>query len=334
MEPGESVQAGLEPVSGVVYGIHIRGELPIEFQSCLLPPVEAGPDPKHSVEVSYRPIRELPEVAEFWVQESRNTEANSRFAMFGQPDGIGLTVRCQGGGLFRFTTAGIAIEWLPGGTGPAHYFFSHALPLWLALQGVPVLHASAVYFDEQAVAFIGRSGMGKSTLCAALTRSGHGFVAEDGLPVSQDGHGNWRCSRGPPMLRLWPTSLQNCLATPYDTLPRVHAYLEKRVLSAPAEICLDTAVDPRLAAIYVLERRPETSGEVSISPCSRSEALIRLIEHSLASSPAAALGLAEARLQQLSRLAEDTQVAYLGYPSGSGQWSPIEKAIADDLAIR
>ena len=117
-------------------------------------------------------------MAELWTQEYVGMEANSRFALFEQPGGCGLTVRRQGIGLFRITTSGIAIEWLPAGTGPAHYLFSHALPLWLALQGVPVLHASAASFDERAVAFIGRSGMGKSTLCAALNHTGHG-IAED-----------------------------------------------------------------------------------------------------------------------------------------------------------
>lgn len=119
------------------------------------------------------------------MQEYVGTEANSRFALFEQPGGCGLTVHRQVSGLFRITTNGIAIEWLPAGTRPAHYFFSHALPLWLALQGVPVLHASGISFDERAVAFIGRSGMGKSTLCAALTHTSHGIA--EGLTIREPG---------------------------------------------------------------------------------------------------------------------------------------------------
>lgn len=57
-----------------------------------------------------------------------------------------------------------------------------ALPaMVLLLRGEGVLHASAVEIDGRAVAFVGRSGMGKSTLAALICRHGGRLVTDDVL---------------------------------------------------------------------------------------------------------------------------------------------------------
>ena len=56
----------------------------------------------------------------------------------------------------------------------------------LMLRGTLVLHASAVQADDQAVAFVGRSGMGKSTLATALCAKGYPLVSDDLLRVDAD----------------------------------------------------------------------------------------------------------------------------------------------------
>lgn len=57
------------------------------------------------------------------------------------------------------------------------------LAVRLMLQGRLVLHASAVRHDGHALAFVGASGMGKSTLAAALCGAGCDLVADDVLRV-------------------------------------------------------------------------------------------------------------------------------------------------------
>jgi hypothetical protein len=57
------------------------------------------------------------------------------------------------------------------------------LAMHLMLRHELVLHASAVQVDGHAIAFVGRSGMGKSTLAAALCDNGCGLVADDVLRV-------------------------------------------------------------------------------------------------------------------------------------------------------
>jgi hypothetical protein len=62
-----------------------------------------------------------------------------------------------------------------------------ALVLALALRGAWCLHASAVMFRENTVAFLGESGRGKSTLAAYLSQNaGWRLVADDILPVEMD----------------------------------------------------------------------------------------------------------------------------------------------------
>ncbi len=61
-----------------------------------------------------------------------------------------------------------------------------ALSLALALQGIWCLHASAIVVDGAVIAFIGESGMGKSTLAAFLgaeTQRGWRPAADDILPI-------------------------------------------------------------------------------------------------------------------------------------------------------
>ncbi|PRX45626.1 HPr serine kinase-like protein [Prauserella shujinwangii] len=59
------------------------------------------------------------------------------------------------------------------------------LAVHLTLRQHLVLHASAVRVGGRALAFVGASGMGKSTLAAALCGAGHGLVADDVLRVDR-----------------------------------------------------------------------------------------------------------------------------------------------------
>jgi hypothetical protein len=56
------------------------------------------------------------------------------------------------------------------------------------LQGLEVLHASAVVVDGSAIAFTATSGTGKSSLCAHLVAAGATFLTDDVLAL-EDGDG-------------------------------------------------------------------------------------------------------------------------------------------------
>lgn len=77
-----------------------------------------------------------------------------------------------------------------------------AMAVILRQRGLLVLHASAVVIDQQAIAFMGGSGWGKSTLANAFHRDGHALLTDDVLAIAAEA--------SPPLvhpafpqLRLW-----------------------------------------------------------------------------------------------------------------------------------
>lgn len=330
--------AALAEVSGLAFGVAVRGLLPADFAAFLRPLEAAASPPRRDLEVGYRVVPRLAEVEEVWVAEPREPVTRDRFALFRQPDGFGLSMRAEdtGGpgsaGLFRIGARRVDVEWLPGGAGAAHAFFTYAFPLWLEARGVTVLHASAVALGGRVVAFVGPSGVGKSTLCAELVRAGGGFVADDGLALEEDAAGGWRCLPGPPWLRLWPSALEGRLGVAASELPRVHQALDKRRLPVAGESETPAGGLP-LAAVYLLERGPgaDGGGAPAIDACTRRDALLRLVEHSLAAAPLAALGLAEERLDRLGRLAARVAVRRLRLPAGADSAHRVREAILADL---
>ncbi|MGW6225990.1 hypothetical protein ACWFQT_02640 [Cellulosimicrobium cellulans] len=73
------------------------------------------------------------------------------------------------------------------------------LSFQLYLRGVAVLHGSAVDVGGRAVAFVGASGMGKSTMATLLCAAGGAVITDDVLRVDLD---------GPPSVRLGASELR------------------------------------------------------------------------------------------------------------------------------
>lgn len=69
---------------------------------------------------------------------------------------------------------------LPGQAQTLPLLLAGGVVSWLLnLRGEPVLHASAVAVGDDAVAFLGASGMGKSTLATLLCSAGAHLVTDD-----------------------------------------------------------------------------------------------------------------------------------------------------------
>jgi hypothetical protein len=84
----------------------------------------------------------------------------------------------------------------------------------LNLQGQVAIHANAVSLEELAIAFVGYSGMGKSTLSAYCASRGAGFITDDVLVVDS----NNLVHPGNPRLKLYPHTGQSLgLDTSEDT---------------------------------------------------------------------------------------------------------------------
>ena len=83
----------------------------------------------------------------------------------------------------------------------------NSLAFVLTLAGECVLHASAVQPNGSAIAFVGSSGMGKSTLAALLCANGATLITDDSLRLSPDGS-DFRCCLDSAEIRLRSNAAQ------------------------------------------------------------------------------------------------------------------------------
>lgn len=122
------------------------------------------------------------------------------------------------------------------------------LAFLLTMRGDCVLHASAVQVDDLAVAIVGGSGFGKSTVAAALCASGCPLVTDDVLAVDVDAHPRPAARPGTREVRLRPGARGLRHQLP-DAATRETA--DGRLVVAPcqvadAELPLGALVVPRL----------------------------------------------------------------------------------------
>ena len=126
------------------------------------------------------------------------------------------------------------------------YLLNQAISFALVQQGFEPLHATAVIVDGQAIALLGDSGYGKSTLAAAFLQAGHGLLTDD-LLLLRPGKSGIEAYPGPPRIKLFPGTARRLLGTSADGIP-MNAETRKQVI--PLDHGKLSSVPVR--AIYVL----------------------------------------------------------------------------------
>jgi hypothetical protein len=158
-----------------------------------------------------------------------------------------------------------------------HLLLNQVIPLVLSHLGKLVLHASACATRQGAIAFLGETGMGKSTLAASLGLRGFPVLTDDCLLVEQQA-GVMVSVPSYPGLRLWPETVSALFAQKPVLEPLAHYTEKKRLILDPAPC----PVPILLKGVYVLlqpEQR-KRSGGVTITPLAASEALLAIVKNS------------------------------------------------------
>ena len=159
-----------------------------------------------------------------------------------------------------------------------HLLLDQVIPRAMTRRGQLVLHASAVELADGAVAFLGRTGAGKSTLTAALASEGHPLVTDDCLTLDDDGD---RLAAVPsyPGVRLWPDAMA-AVGGSETAGPRVAHYTPKRRLAFADGGRFRDAPLP-LARVYLLEApAPDSDAQpVRLEPLSARAAFEAIIKH-------------------------------------------------------
>jgi hypothetical protein len=238
------------------YGLHIASDVPL--------PLPAAPAAAPDLTLYRAESREVP----------HERPPGERLAEIARPDhtifytlsrGARTVLRypglCDFVGDTRFER--IAIHTHPGADeGLLPVLISGALlATHLLLRNELVLHASAVRVGDQALAFVGRSGMGKSTLATALCNQGHALVSDDLLRVDAE----LLTYPGATETRLRPSARELAHGRGYETA-------DGRVATRPD----DMASGPLPLAACVIPGPSREATEVTARRLGPAEALLRL----------------------------------------------------------
>jgi hypothetical protein len=131
-----------------------------------------------------------------------------------------------------------------------HLYINQLVPLALSRQGRPAFHASVVTVPGGAVAFLGNTGMGKSTLAASFALHDAAFLTDDALLVEETDDG---CQALPShaSLRLWEDSVEALVSADFLRADSISYSSKARILAGEA-LAYSDAPQPLLAA-FVLE---------------------------------------------------------------------------------
>lgn len=210
-----------------------------------------------------------------------------------------------------------------------HLFLDQVLPLVLSHRGVTVLHASAFVGEGGAVAFIGATGVGKSTLAASFGADGWPLMADDAV-VLRERRGVVATIPAYSGLRVWPDALA---AFGFGRgAPRVSDESDKRRIGAsdPGFTFANRATP--LHRVYLLDpRRRGHALPPRIDPLSRRETIIELIKHSYVMDVTDRAHMVD-HLDRLTRECAPLGVRRVTYPRRFAALPAVRAAILADLA--
>ncbi len=157
------------------------------------------------------------------------------------------------------------------------YLLGQALSFALMKQGLEPLHATAIVLDGGAVAFLGDSGFGKSTLAASFLATGHRMLTDDLLVLKQTS-GTILAFPGPSRIKLFPNVAQKYIGKAANAGP-MNPFTGKLVIPLNREQVCATPVP--LRAIYSLAAADDLThgGTVSIEALSPREAFLELLRN-------------------------------------------------------
>lgn len=190
-----------------------------------------------------------------------------------------------------------------------HLFLNQVRPLVEAHRGKLVVHGSAVVLGHAAVAFVGASGDGKSTLASYLAIQGHPLVSDDGLTIDHLDQG-MTVQAGHKSVRLWPDSLEVVLGNTGERVLPVH-YSSKARIANDHRLTYTTGAS-RLQTLILLNGHEE-DGPVKMERLSPTEALMSLLAHTFLLDHRLASQLTR-QFEQLTVLIESCPVFRMHYP--------------------
>lgn len=238
-------------------------------------------------------------------------------------------------GLFEFLISPDArrIEYLPLDAATEEslttYLLGQVLSFSLLSRGGEPLHATAVVIDDEAIAFLGDCGYGKSTLGAAFLARGCPVLTDDVLALEAR-DGRWFAHAGPPRLKLFPSVARKVLARGDG----MHLNAGTSKLLLPLSRTQAISGPTPLAAIYVLPGPGPRRARVSITALTGQKAFLEITRGAFNVMRVDRARLAS-QFNTATRLVRDVPVRRLVYPRRLALLNDVcEAVIADSVRLK
>jgi hypothetical protein len=181
---GAGVRAGVQQgTRSTVFGLDVHADWPLLFLAGA-PAVPTGRRLDISVAAADVTALDWPDSAEL-VCDQRESDGTVSFRIEAHQK-AGYLISGPAYGSHLLDSDGRNVWCLPGDHRPDAWqrlLVAQVLPFAALLNGLEVLHASAVVIDQGAVALVGRSRAGKTSVALELCRRGASFLADDVLAL-------------------------------------------------------------------------------------------------------------------------------------------------------
>jgi hypothetical protein len=170
------------------FGLRVAGA----FDAPGLPPLTApGDEPRTTVELVDRDAIEalVPAAPVERLLEERFPGDAAPARSIDRLPGIGYRLHARHFGIALVSEDGAQVRCAPPDDDPwswQRFLVGRILPWAAVLRGREVFHAAAVSVGGRAIALVGSSGVGKSSLTARLVLAGAGFLGDDVLAIDGD----------------------------------------------------------------------------------------------------------------------------------------------------
>jgi hypothetical protein len=213
-----------------------------------------------------------------------------------------------------------------------HLLLNVVMPLVLTYRGKYFLHVGAIDLKEIGVAFLGKSGFGKSTLTTSFGQKGFPIITDDCVVVEQD-QDKFTLMPAPPQLRLWDESIDFLFAQKKPHLSRGVNYTNKAHLyeADAMGIVFSSEIVP-LGCIYVLcspESVEELDTTIDIKRLSSREAMFHLLESVFRFDISDKSRVAQ-EFDFLSKIARSVPCFHLRYPRNFNLLSEVQSAVVEN----
>lgn len=209
-----------------------------------------------------------------------------------------------------------------------NFLLGPVLSFALLKQGIEPFHATTLVIGGRAIALVGDSGHGKSTLGASFVQGGHAVLTDDMLVLSEEG-GEMRAYPGPPRIKLYPQIARRLLGERVSGVPLNDSTPKLIIPLTTTQTC--TSPVP-LAVFYVLRSsRAVGRRRITIRRLSQRHAFLALLRNTFNASVTTPDRL-QRQFAACARIAARVPVKLLSYPRRLGLLPAVRQAILSDLA--